>query len=471
VTSAFAPSVPTTSSALATVVVVNWNGAHLLPACLDALAAQRTQAPFATWVIDNASTDESAQVLARYPDVRVLTAPRNLGFAGGNNFALRQVSTPYAVLLNNDAAPEPEWLERLLAPFLSSDAESDRLGAVTGKVVFLPSFLRLELSTPGFVPGPHDSRELGVRISSLCVDGAQTLPAVLWERLTYGSEGPPEAPFLWTRPAGELLIPVPRERPEAPIELSFTWAAERSKLVELRWESGAETLTVDAAASTVKAVLPAELPRIDVINNAGGMLLEGGYGADRGYQRIDDGRFDQPVEVFAACGNGMAVRTSLGHELGWFDDDFFLYYEDTDLSWRIRSRGYAIRYEPTAVVRHVHAASSKEWSPLFVFHVDRNRLLMLTKNASLTLALMAVLRYPLTTASMAVRAIRQGIADGHRPAVRQTLLRLRVMGSYLRLLPRMLTRRGNIGRQAAVRRRSLERQWLTPHAEHVGDGS
>jgi hypothetical protein len=44
------------------------------------------------------------------------------------------------------------------------------------------------------------------------------------------------------------------------------------------------------------------------------------------------------------------------------------------------------------------------------------------------------------------------------------------MASYLRLLPRMLTRRANIGRQAAVRRRSLEGQWLTPHAEHVGDG-
>jgi hypothetical protein len=138
VTGALVPSAPTTCSALATVVVVNWNGAHLLPACLDALAAQRTQMPFATWVIDNASTDESAKVLARYPDVRVLTAPRNLGFAGGNNLALHQVRTPYAVLLNNDAAPEPDWLERLLAPFLTSKAEADRLGAVTGKVVFLP---------------------------------------------------------------------------------------------------------------------------------------------------------------------------------------------------------------------------------------------------------------------------------------------------------------------------------------------
>ncbi len=90
----------------------------------------------------------------------------------------------------------------------------------------------------------------------------------------------------------------------------------------------------------------------------------------------------------------MAMRTSLGHELGWFDDDFFLYYEDTDLSWRIRARGYSIRYEPAAVLRHVHAATSEEWSPLFVFHVDRNRLLMLTKDASAPLALRAVAALP-----------------------------------------------------------------------------
>jgi GT2 family glycosyltransferase len=55
--------------------------------------------------------------------VRVLRNDRNLGFAGGNDTALREVTTPYAVLLNNDATPEPDWLERLLAPFDAPGAE------------------------------------------------------------------------------------------------------------------------------------------------------------------------------------------------------------------------------------------------------------------------------------------------------------------------------------------------------------
>lgn len=464
------PAATLQAPALATVVIVNWNGAHLLPACLDALAKQDVPFAFDTWVVDNASKDDSVELLtSRYPGVRVLSAPGNLGFAGGNNFALREVTTPYAVLLNNDAVPEPDWLRNLLAPFQESTGAALGLGAVTGKVLFLPSFARLSLATEGFVPGLHDSRELGVRISSLRVDGEEMLPAVLWERLTYGAEGPPDARFFWTRPSGELLIPVARERPATRLRVELTWSAERSKPVTLSWPGGSVALTVGAEPTTVKAELPAELALVDVVNNAGGVVLAEGYGADRAYQQVDDGVVDEAVEVFTACGNGMAMRTSLGHQLGWFDDDFFLYYEDTDLSWRIRARGYAIRYQPSAVLRHVHAASSQEWSPLFVFHVDRNRLLMLTKDASAALAVRAVLRYPLATASMAVRAVRQGLAGHRRPAVRPTLLRLHVMGSYLRLLPTMLRRRFDFGRNAAVKRRDLEKRWLTTQDQRCND--
>src|SRR3954471_11430233 len=150
-----------------------------------------TSFPFDTVVVDNASSDGSEELLrTRYPDVRVIQTGGNLGFAGGNNAALRRLTTPFAVLLNNDATPEPDWLENLLAPFDAPGGE--RLGAVTGKVVFLPRFVRLRLSTPAFTPGPHDPRELGVRISGVRVgsgeDAQEKLGEVLWERLTYGAE-------------------------------------------------------------------------------------------------------------------------------------------------------------------------------------------------------------------------------------------------------------------------------------------
>jgi hypothetical protein len=314
------------------------------------------------------------------------------------------------------------------------------------------------------VAGPEDSRELGVRIGSVDISSpsdadhpaAPLLNDVLWERLTYGREGPPDAPFFWTRPAGEFLVPVP----EGEVDVTFGWAAERPKQVELSWEGGGSvSLPVTAEPSLAVVHLPATTPRFDVINNVGGIVITEGYGADRGYQQVDEGQFDTSEEVFTACGNGVAMRTEIGHRLGWFDADFFLYYEDTDLSWRLRALGYEIRYEPRAVLRHLHAASSKEWSPLFVFHVDRNRLLMLTKNATAALAVKAVAHYLLTTASMFVRTIRQGIRTRRRPPIRPTLLRLRVIASYVRLLPRMLRRRRAQAR-AAVGRRALQKRWL-----------
>jgi GT2 family glycosyltransferase len=197
-------------------------------------------------------------------------------------------------------------------------------------------------------------------------------------------------------------------------------------------------------------------PTVDVVNNAGSIVLTNGYGADRGYQEVDRGQYDRAEEVFALCGCAVALRTAAGRAVGWFDEDFFLYYEDTDLSWRLRAAGWAVRYEPTAVVRHVHSATSVEWSPTFVFHTDRNRLLMLVKDATAGLALREVGRYPLTTASIALRTVRTSARARTRPAVRPTLLRLRVIASFLRLLPAMLRRRRSA---RAVPRRELQR-WL-----------
>ena len=94
-----------------------------------------------------------------------------------------------------------------------------------------------------------------------------------------------------------------------------------------------------------------------------------------------------------------------------------------------------------------------------MFHTDRNRLLMLTKNATAGRATREVLRYPLTTVSMAFRLLRQGVKTRRRPAIRPTLLRLKVLGSYMRLLPAMLGARRRLKRSATVSRGDLE-AWL-----------
>lgn len=443
-----------TDVARATVVIVNYNGAHLLPACLQALARQEGAPSFETIVVDNASADGSRELLARdFPWVRVIASDDNLGFAGGNNLALHTVRTPFAVLLNNDATPEPGWLAALLGAFEEPDAQG--IGIVNGKTLFLPKFVRVHLRAPGFRPGPQDTRDLGVRVYQVSVNGADVTDKVLWEQVAYGPEGTGSGRYRWTRPAGEFLLPVPPEactdgRLTQPPKVTVTAAAEATKDLLLTVDDRTTELRVDTQVADLEVELPSGITVVDVINNAGSVVLPDGSGADRGFQQVDTGQYDEPADVFAACGNGMALRTAVGQELGWFDGAFFMYYEDTDLSWRWRSRGWGIRYVPSAVLRHVHAASSKEWSPSWVFHVERNRLLMLTKNATAGLALRAVGSYTRGLAGSLFRALAVTLRQRRRPPLRDQLIRLRVLRSYLRLAPHALRERRSLRAKAVV---------------------
>jgi GT2 family glycosyltransferase len=113
----------------ASVVIPTWNGARFLAPCLDALRAQ-TAPDFERIVVDNGSTDHTSEVLARYPEVRVVCLPRNLGFAGGVNAGIRAARGAVVVLLNNDTEVEPGWLAALLAAL----ATDETIGMATSKV-------------------------------------------------------------------------------------------------------------------------------------------------------------------------------------------------------------------------------------------------------------------------------------------------------------------------------------------------
>jgi GT2 family glycosyltransferase len=99
---------------LISVVIVNWNGKHLLGECLDSLLAQSVNG-MEIILVDNGSQDGSVEyVRERYRSVRVVNLPDNLGFAGGNNAGIRIASGKYIALLNNDTKVDPAWLVNLL---------------------------------------------------------------------------------------------------------------------------------------------------------------------------------------------------------------------------------------------------------------------------------------------------------------------------------------------------------------------
>ena len=96
------------------VVIVNWNGKHLLGECLDSLAA-RHAGDVEIVVVDNGSRDGSAEyVQEQYPGVQLVGLPENVGFAGGNNAGIAIARGKYVALLNNDTRADADWLPNLL---------------------------------------------------------------------------------------------------------------------------------------------------------------------------------------------------------------------------------------------------------------------------------------------------------------------------------------------------------------------
>jgi GT2 family glycosyltransferase len=399
-------------------------------------------------VVDNASTDDTASMLAReFPGVRVIRNHENLGFAGGNNVALRQVVTPYAVLLNNDSIPQPGWLRALLAPFDAPDG--DELGATGSKLLFDAEWEAVHLRTPQFHPSSDDPRPLGVRLVSAVVNDVDVLPDAL------GALHALEPGFRWTHPLGAIYLPRRGDGPWV-IQLSFATGPGRApRWLTVNWRGNKQRVRVsDPEPTTVFIELDPESPATRIINNTGGVLLENGAGTDRDWARPDDGSYDKPADLFFGCGNGLAIRKAAGDEVGWFDDAFFLYYEDVDLSWRLRSVGWRVRFTPEAVALHENNATSGGDPELTAFYTQRNRLLTLVINASVRLAAREVALF-LRESILVVSDVRRSAAERR--------MRRRILLSLARLLPHALRRRRAAGRAATVSRSELERLMITRH--------
>src|SRR5258708_11238027 len=103
--------------ALFSIVIPNWNGARHLPTCLNALRNQSYQ-PLEIIVADNASSDDSREILARdYPEVKIVALSTNRGFTGACNAGIKAAGGAYVALLNNDTEADPGWVQAVVDCF------------------------------------------------------------------------------------------------------------------------------------------------------------------------------------------------------------------------------------------------------------------------------------------------------------------------------------------------------------------
>jgi GT2 family glycosyltransferase len=97
------------------IVIVNFNGRGHLEHCLRSLAAHPPATAHEVVVVDNASTDDSADGVAAFPGVRLLRLPVNVGFSAGNNVGIRATAGELVLLLNNDTIVPEGAIDTLLA--------------------------------------------------------------------------------------------------------------------------------------------------------------------------------------------------------------------------------------------------------------------------------------------------------------------------------------------------------------------
>jgi GT2 family glycosyltransferase len=242
------------------VVILNYNGKKFLEQFLPTVIAHSEGALIV--VADNGSSDDSVDFIRSFfPSVRLISIERNLGFCGGYNFALKQVSATYYVLLNSDVEVTKGWLHPIVSLFKSDP----------------------------------------------------------------------------------------------------TIAAIQPKILSFRQKT-----------------------HFEYAGAAGGYLDALGYPFCRGriFDKLeeDQGQFNDTIPIFWATGACHFVRSTVFHEMGGLDEDYFAHMEEIDFCWRLKRAGYQIYFEGGSTVYHVGGGTLSSASPKKTYLNFRNGLSLIFKH-------------------------------------------------------------------------------------------
>ena len=166
---------------------------------------------------------------------------------------------------------------------------------------------------------------------------------------------------VWSRSTSPFLAVLNDDAIAAP-----QWLGELLDVIESRPDAG-------MCASQVRLLGSGR------IDSAGMLICADGSSRQRGHLRTPE-EYSRPEDVLLPSGSAALYRRAMLDEIGGFDEDFFLYCEDTDLGLRARWAGWTCLYAPRAVVDHAYSSTAGRASALKAYYVERNRLFLLVKN-------------------------------------------------------------------------------------------
>lgn len=359
------------------IIVVNYNGKKYLDNFFNSLKGIIHDGfSFEVVFVDNASTDGSVEYLESKGlqndiDLKIVSNTVNQGFAEGNDTGVENSDGKYLVFLNNDTAVEKNWLNELYT-FIKKRPDC---GMAASKLLFFYDFMQIVCATRDYISIDSkiqiNSREYELE-GKYCKNIQKKESGSV---LCYGGS--------------EISIPLIDGLTDYEFELTvqrYNYQMDHIIILGTEYIPDHGKIKVSFSKEQIAE------KKYAMIQNAGSGINEAFEGFDIGMGEKDLGQYDSVRKLDAGCGASIIMRRSDFQKVGGFDKRFFMYYEDTDLSYRIKATGKHILFCPRSVVRHVHTGSSGEWSPFFTYHVYRNRLIFIYKNISKTIFFKKCLR-------------------------------------------------------------------------------
>ena len=374
------------------VVIVNWRTPLLTERAARSLWPQ-LRAGDELVVVDNASAsadphDNSLDHLRRLgaqlgsagpARFGLVQARRNGGFGYGVNLGARNLRQDALVLLNSDAYALEGFVDALTAPL-----GHDLVEATTARLL-LEGRWRLvgDGAEPASPQAPSAVKPASPQSSSPQPPGAVSLDSP--------DVGSPDSP--------------------SAVGLDSPGLAPSDPGVEAQAEPTAGT-THSTGSAQLRGldggIWVSDPSGVELINSTGNVVDACGNGHDRSWLAPAKQEHDSP-EVFGICGGACAISARAWRQLSGMRQDLFMYYEDTDFSYRLRRAGYRVQYVRQAQARHAHAASSDSASAAFTTWNTRNRLRVATRYAPASVAARALVN---TGGRMLLGPQRQARAQG-----------------------------------------------------------
>jgi len=149
-------------------------------------------------------------------------------------------------------------------------------------------------------------------------------------------------------------------------------------------EKGIKTFSDVAEASFIAVKMMNYFNR-DFIDDTGNFIKSnGGSPMMRGFREKDAGQYDKPEFIFGACAGAAFYKSEVFIKTGLFDEDFFAYLEDVDLSFRFQLAGFKCYYNPEIVCYHKRGETTKKFSGWETYYTEKNLLALRLKNYPVT---------------------------------------------------------------------------------------